>query len=193
MAEKIKHSLKDAHPVALAIAEMLEDACERVEIAGSVRRGKWEVGDIEVVCISKIGSTTDLFGEIATNFFALDILMDNLVAEGVFDKRRKANGHLAGFGPQNKLVVHVESGIPVDIFSSNEKTWGLSLLVRTGPAEFNIAVMERLRKKGLRGHVTKPIEDHRGRELSCATEKEVFALLGCEWIPPELRTGDSFK
>lgn len=44
------------------IVEAISGACERIQIAGSIRRRKEEVGDIEIVAIPKRGGT-DLFGE----------------------------------------------------------------------------------------------------------------------------------
>jgi DNA polymerase/3'-5' exonuclease PolX len=55
---------------------------------------------------------------------------------GVIAKRENKNGRLT-WGPENKLAVHIESGIPVDFFETDEPRWPNATFVRTGPAALN--------------------------------------------------------
>ena len=53
MTTKTRFDLRIAEPVAERLVEQLRPYCERIQIAGSIRRRKWAVGDIELLCIPK--------------------------------------------------------------------------------------------------------------------------------------------
>jgi len=91
------------------------------------------------------------------------------------------------YGPKNKLMVHLPSGMAVDIFSSTEENWGMALFVRTGPKEWNIRAMSRLRELGMQGHAYGGIS-RSDSELNCPDEETVFRYLGWSYVPPEERT-----
>ena len=187
-----------AEAVAHDIEVYLAPFCERIAIAGSIRRRKSHVKDIEVLAISRVVySQEDLFGEVATNHYALDDALNSLVKDGsVWSLRPNKNGHTT-FGQQNKLLNFNPFGvpIPVDIFSANPGNWGMALVVRTGPAEFNIRLMRRFRMLGLMGHayggVTRPgahpYPSSQREEIDCPDEETVFKLAEWDYIPPELR------
>ena len=101
-------------------------------------------------------------------------------------KRADKSGRYS-YGEQNKLLVHVPSGVPVDVFSSSIKNWGMSLMVRTGPKEFNVRMMSRFRELGMRGHAYGGVTDQGGTEIECPDEETVFRLLSWPWMPPERR------
>lgn len=69
---KAKLPLKDAAALALLMVERLKPYCERIEIAGSIRRRKPEIGDIELLAIPKY-EETDTFGKFTENH-TLDLL-----------------------------------------------------------------------------------------------------------------------
>lgn len=196
---KTRYPLGLARGVAEELYRLLAPVCERIAIAGSIRRGQLEVGDIELLCISIFGTPgppkvlTDLFGEPRATAptgrlqrSLLDILVLDLELVGVFRRRLSRRGHEA-FGPLNKLLVHVPTGIPVDLFSTTRENWGMALLVRTGPAEWNIRVMARLRRLGMMGHAYAGITLADGKELTCPSEESVFEKLGWEYVAPENR------
>ena len=54
--------LKEAQNIAVEICYQLEPFCEKINIAGSVRRKKQEVKDIEIVCVPKLETQYDMFG-----------------------------------------------------------------------------------------------------------------------------------
>ena len=171
---------------ALAVAEdliiLLQPVCERIEIAGSVRRKKALVGDIELVVVSKEAPSTSLWLERPR----LDARILELIGEGVLNYRLNKNGHRA-FGPKNKLLVHVPSGISVDLFSTTAENFGMAWVVRTGPREFNIKLMSRFKALNLQGHAYGGVTDEYGTELPCPTEEKVFDLAGWRFRPPEER------
>ena len=99
---------------------------------------------------------------------------------------------ITAYGPKNKLLVHVKSGIGVDIFSTDAENWGMALLIRTGSREFNIRVMARLKQLGMSGHAyPKPgqgaITSSSGADIFCPDEDIVFRNLGWAYLPPEKR------
>ena len=171
----------DAEKVAQGLLSILQPACHRIEIAGSLRRLTNDVGDIELLCVSKTGGN-EVFGA----YLLLDQEILALIDEGILTYRLNSRGH-RNFGPKNKLLVHKPSGISVDIFSTAVTNWGMALLVRTGPKEFNIKVMSQLRRNGMKGHAYGGVTDQDGQELSCPTEQAVFRLLGWGFVTPENR------
>ena len=179
---------------ALAAAELLREEllpyCDRIEIGGSVRRKLRIVGDVELVCVPKEGETV-----MATD--QLDEHLQELIANGRLDYRPNTLGRRQ-YGPQNKLLVDCwNRGLPIDIFTADERNWGMFLLVRTGSKVFNMKVMGELKRRGYAGHaypkylgegkwqggITAPD----GTEILCPTEKTVFDVLGWEYKEPEER------
>ena len=176
-----------AQNVAEELCDLLHPRCDRVQVAGSIRRKRSYVKDIELLCVSKVWSSQDLFGGLATNGYELDLKLDELVVDGSVLKKRPNKAGRYTYGEQNKLLTHVPSGIPVDIFSVPPANWGMALVVRTGPKDFNIRMMARFKELGMRGHAYGGVTDQEGTELRCPDEETVFRLLGWTWIPPEER------
>ncbi len=170
----------------------LSPFCQRMVIAGSLRRMRPHVGDIELVCIPEAGEVigVDLFGEALPS--PIDRLTDGLrqlINDGIFSYRLNDKGQTM-FGPLNKYLVHNVSGIKVDIFTTTFENWGQTLFIRTGPAQWNMGAMTRLRELGMEGHVTRPITRD-GKDLLCPTEEHVFDLLGWKYVEPWHRDGNS--
>ena len=184
-----RHDLVLAKGVADELVCLLAPHCERMEVAGSIRRRRSRVKDIELLCVSKVWSSQDLFGGLATNGYELDLKLDKLIADGAVLKKRLNKRGNPTYGEKNKLLTHVPSGIPVDIFSVPPANWGMALVVRTGPTAFNIRLMARFKEMGMRGHAYGGVTDQVGTELECPDEATVFRLLGWPWIPPEWRRG----
>jgi len=188
---KKRWDLNEAKAVAESIVELLKPKCERIVVAGSIRRRRPDVGDIEVLAIPSITYTNDLFGEPTTEMNALDAYLKSLILGGprreqVFDYRLSSNRRRT-YGPLNKLLVHRPSGIPVDIFSTDAKNFGMALMVRTGPREWNIKFMKNFKDKGWEGHAYGGVTDGGGTELPCPEEDDVFKYLEWSWVPPESR------
>lgn len=172
MSEKKRWPLITAQALADELCSALSPACERIAIAGSVRRQRPDPADIELLCVPKTGDTV-FGGE------ALDRLILDMMFAGVLDYRLNRRGSRQ-YGPENKFLVHVPSGIGVDVFSVPPEQWGMGLVIRTGPAEMNIKMMSRFLEMGYRGRVY-GVRNRQGEELECPTEEGVFALLGWPW------------
>lgn len=190
--------LAKAEGVAQDLVRTISAVCERVQIAGSIRRRKPEVGDIELVCLPKYidispsSAQPDMFRPVVspcdtlTKHSCLDAWVFDAIEQGLFRPRPDARNRPT-LGPLNKLLVHVETGIAVDIFTATPENFGMSLFVRTGPAEWNIRAMAVFRRLGMRGHAYGGVSLGNGREVSCPTEQQVFDLLGWPWVGPEDR------
>lgn len=166
--------------VALARAEALRDAlapyCERIEIAGSIRRQRPHVGDIEIVAVPKLlDAQRDLFGAESSRPSALWGYLDRVVP---MQYRKKWGG---------KYRQYVETDeFPVDIFTARPETWGLILMIRTGSADFSQYVVTRLRERGTPS-VEGRVVDAEGRAIPTPEEADVFHLAGMAYREPRER------
>ena len=122
---------------------MLKPLCEpdRFIFAGSLRRLKSEVGDIEIVYVPRIEQQpdpADLFGK-TLPINLVDRMLDQLLKAGLYTKREGPNGGSA-WGPSNKLAVHAGSGIGVDFFQADNLNFYSLLVCRTGSMESNTRI-----------------------------------------------------
>lgn len=177
--------------VALAVAKelcaALRPVTERLIVAGSLRRGKAEVGDVEILFVSKFKAVPfDLFGSVVQMSLVEDALA-NLIESGVLAKRKNVNGSEV-WGAKNMLAVHVASGIPVDLFAATAANWWNYLVCRTGPGESNIAIASAAKDMGWKWH---PYGSGFSRQVGLATEervvgseREVFEFVGLPFKEP---------
>jgi DNA polymerase/3'-5' exonuclease PolX len=167
--------LEKAKAIAEQVKALLESACERITIAGSIRRQKPDVGDIELLCIPKYsaGIIDQLDGEIGL-----------LIGQEILGLRRNKLGSTT-YGPKNKLLVHLESGIGVDVFSTTQEQWPVALFVRTGGKETNKDIASRALEWGLRFHAYgRGFTRADGSELICRCEADVFRAVGLAYREP---------
>lgn len=180
-----------AHGVALQVAKdiqaMLSPSCNRIAIAGSLRRGKPWVGDIEILFVPKMSTRPDgLFDQRIVS--VADEVLEQLLRDGVFSKRPNKNGIFA-WGQSNKLAVHVASRIPVDFFSTTEEKWWVSLVIRTGGKDTNLMLTNGAIKRNCTLHAYgSGITNLRTGELEDAvSEQDVFDMCGVPYAEPEQR------
>ena len=155
--------LAGAWPVANAIAEQVArvKGVTRVELAGSFRRRKETVGDLDVLVCG--GSAEDVMTAFVSHASVADVL---------------------GRG-DTKSSVRLQNGLQVDLRLVPEESFGAALLYFTGSKEHNIE----LRRIAIEGGMS--LNEYgltRGeRMVAGRTEEEVYRALGAAWIPPELR------
>lgn len=178
-SEKPKYPCSQAQRVAAELIEMLDAGCERISVAGSIRREVPMVSDIELLIIPSAAETP--LGRLL-----LGEKLEDLNNRGILRLRPNIRGAVT-YGALNKLLLHVPSGIPVDIFTTSRENWGMALFVRTGPRDWNIRAMTRLRALGLKGHAYGGIEMEDGTQVSCPDESTVFYYLQWEAVNPCLR------
>ena len=177
----IKHRwrLDACRTVAERLVDRLAPACERITIAGSVRRARPDPADIELLCVPRMDYSL-IFGA-----DLLDAAVKQAVTDGILLYRVNSKGQQQ-YGPMNKFMADLATGIPIDIFSTDAPSWGMALVVRTGPAELNIRMMSRLKAMGYKGFIY-GIKNRQGQECDVETEEKVFALLGWTMTEPSAR------
>ncbi len=136
---------------------------ERVELAGSIRRGRETVKDGDVLVASRDPEP----------------VMDAVVgAPGVQD--------VIGRGP-TKTSVHLASGLQVDVRVVEPEAFASALVYFTGSKAFNVALRQRALDLGfsLNEYALRPLDGTPPPAL--ADEAALFRALGLAWVPPELR------
>lgn len=135
-----------AQGVALNVMLMLRPMAERIEVAGSVRRRKADVHDVELVIIPKVIESRArgaLFsGPNEPIFEALDALCAN-------PRSRFHRGDRWGSKYRKLIYRHEGRGFPVDLFFVRRETFGPQLAIRTGPAEFSRLLVTHCSKGGV--------------------------------------------
>jgi DNA polymerase (family 10) len=140
-------------------------AADRVEAAGSLRRWADSVKDIDIIATSS--DPAALAGA----------LRELEIVESV--------GQSGDAGAR----VTTHSGMKVDLKIVAPDQFGNVLQHFTGAKAHNVALREAAVRRGLHVSEYGILDDATGDTLRCATEEEVYAALGLEWIPPELREG----
>ena len=150
----------------------------QVEGAGSWRRGRETVGD-------------------------LDVVVDSRAATAVMDHLERWHGMAAGLQRgDTKTSIRGPRDIQIDLRVVAEDSFGAALQYFTGSKEHNVKLRSRARDRGLTineygVHKLKASADGhhtRGDVLAGRSEAEVYEAVGLPWIPPELREGsDEFE
>lgn len=188
----VRVPLADADRVAAELLVVLGPACERIEVAGSVRRRRPDVGDIELVAVPTLVGVPGLF-EPTGSVNRLWDLVNNLVGRPGEPRLLATHQSDPKMGERYAKLRHPASGLQVDLFTARPETFGLILLIRTGPADYSQWFVVEARRRGF--HV-KEGELHRG-SLGCGAiaceripvpeERHVYAALRMAWVPPEGR------
>jgi len=152
-----------AEPIAEYIKSLIEGhpAAERVEIAGSIRRGGETIGDIDIL------TTTKKPKEIIDYFTSLEVA-DEIIAKGT-----------------KKAIIRLEDGLECELRIFREEEFGAALLYFTGSMEFNVELRKLARSKSMKLNEYGLYKN--GKRIASKTEKEIFKALGLEYIQPELR------
>ena len=167
--------LGEALPVARQIVKRLRGVkgTKQVECAGSLRRGKETIGDIDIL------ATTANPEALSRTFRSMAGVVKVLAAG------------------ETKSSVRLNTGIQVDLRVIDEKSFGAALMYFTGSKQHNVLMRERAVKKDLRlneyglfagaGRESEAPQTRGARPVAARTEQEVFAALALPWVPPEIR------
>ena len=176
--------------VAREMVRALEPACERIVIAGSLRRRKEAVGDVEVLLIPRYQSvlverTQDLFVPTCTILEDMtEEVLIQLIGRGILNKRQNSLGSEV-WGKCNRLALHVASGIPVDLFSTTKACWWNYVTCRTGGAENNVRIAAAAKAKGYTWHpYGEGFSDQEGNLVPVESEQDVFRIVGLPYLEP---------
>lgn len=185
--EKVKRPYKAAMDVAESLVAELGKHCERIQIAGSLRRGKAQVGDIEILYIPfwDVRAKPGEFFE-KEPYALTDRVFQWWLDSGLITKRLSKDG-VPAWGAQNKLGVHARTGIPVDFFGTTLSNWWMSLVIRTGSKETNIRLATGAKRLGRHLHPYGSGVSEHGTMITATSEEHVFALCGVAYLPPHKR------
>ncbi|MBN1268279.1 MAG: DNA polymerase/3'-5' exonuclease PolX [Kiritimatiellae bacterium] len=153
------HTISYAEALVAHLADVA--GVKKVEVAGSYRRAKETVGDLDILCMADAGDP------VMERFVAYDEVQD-VLARG-----------------ETKSSVILRSGIQVDLRVVEEKSFGAALHYFTGSKAHNIAIRKLGQQKGLKVNEYGVFEGE--KYLVGKTEDEVYAKVDLPWIPPELR------
>jgi DNA polymerase (family 10) len=154
-----------ALPLAEAILATLRSVKEtdQIALAGSVRRMKETVKDIDILVTSKRPAPVmDVF-----------VALPNV-------------GEIIAHG-ETKSSVRLREGIQVDLRVVEPECFGAALQYFTGSKQHNIRVREMAQRQGLKVNEYGVFDERTDRRIAGATEEEVYAAVGLPFIPPEIR------
>jgi DNA polymerase (family X) len=142
-----------------------EATAHRVELAGSARRLADSVKDLDII------ATADNPRELLDAFAKLDVI-ESCSSPG-----------------ENAARARTHTGMAVDLRVVEPDQFGNLWQHFTGSKDHNVQLRERAVRKGLHVSEYGLLDDASGTTHRCATEEDVYALLGLPWIPPEMREG----
>ena len=153
-------ALERAQKIAEAIVKRLKPYCKKIAVAGSVRRKKEWVNDIDFV----------------------------LIPDDLWNLHHEIKG-LGQFKVGGSKIMRVMVGTTqVDFYFADEKTWATLLLIRTGSAENNIRLATRAKRMGW--HLSASgdgLFNENGRRIAGDTEISIYNALGLPYQRPEER------
>jgi DNA polymerase (family 10) len=142
---------------------------DKITPAGSLRRGRESVGDLDILVTGKVCSTE----------------------EG----RQKAIDHVAKYPPlmdiiargDNKISFHLRDGMQVDVRLLPPESFGAAMQYFTGSKAHNVTLRQRALKMGytLNEYSLATLEGE--KPIAGKTEEEIYAKLNLDYIPPEMR------
>jgi len=136
-------------------------AVEEVTPAGSLRRGRETVGDLDLLVTGR-----DHAG-IAAHFAAFPAIAQ-ILAQG-----------------EDKVSVKLKNDLQVDVRLLERESYGAALQYFTGSKEHNVALRDRAKRRGFKLSEYGLFQGE--KNVASRKEEEIYEKLGLEWIPPELR------
>jgi len=152
--------LERAQRIAGEVVKRLSPYCSKIQVAGSVRRKKPMVNDIDFVLIP-----SDLWN-----------LHHEIMGMGQV--------RMSGM----KIMRVMAGSVQVDLYFASPETWATLLLIRTGSAENNIRLASRAKERGW--HLAASGEgllDEGGQRIAGDSEESIYDALGLPWQRPEER------
>jgi DNA polymerase (family X) len=146
------------------------DTVESVIAAGSLRRGRDTIGDVDLLVTMKPGHDKQVDVDSAADYILKYPGIDQHLARG-----------------ENKVSVLLGSGLQVDVRLLEKKSFGAALMYFTGSREHNIVLRGRANGMGwtLNEYALTTLKG--GRTVAGKTEEEIYAKLKLAYIEPELR------
>src|SRR3979411_401626 len=161
---------EDAATALVAHIEKAGKAVESVTPAGSLRRGKETVGDLDLLVTLADGHTSQKHVDALAKHILTFPGIDQTLAHG-----------------ENKVSFTLQDGLQVDVRLLEKENFGAALLYFTGSKEHNVSLRGRANDMGytLNEYALATLKGE--RPVARETEDDIYTKLGLEYIPPELR------
>ena len=152
-----------ARMLAQEVVDYLAPFCDRIEVAGSIRRQKPFPRDIDIVLIPANQ------GKLAT------------ALQGLGEKRRGGS----------KIEERLYKGVQLDLYFAVPETWATLLLIRTGSKEHNIKLTTLAKRKGWTLHASgRGLCNEADERIAWESEQQIFVALGQPYAEPRDREVD---
>ena len=146
------------------ILNKLEPFIVKGTVAGSIRRNKLEVHDIDLVILPK------------NEFMIMENIKKVLRSYGFLDKEG------------NQIIrVKGKNDEEIDCYIANERNYEILVLIRTGSANHNIKLAKKALSLGMKLDFSKGLVDSKTRKVIANTEKSIFEALNMVYVEPENR------
>lgn len=168
IAEKAAQRLlmDSAESLVMIIREHMHncEALNQLEFAGSYRRGKETVGDLDLLVTSQDP-------EAVMDHFSKLSQIQEIIQRG-----------------ETKMSIRVADSFQVDLRVVDDASWGAALQYFTGSKEHNVRIRGMAKAIGLKINEYGVFKsDDESCRVAGANEEEIYALVGLPWVPPELR------
>ena len=183
--------LADAEEIAYEITEAIAPFCERVSVAGSIRRRKPEVKDIEICAIPTwsfdLTCGNDLFGDPDTINLLHQFCQEQEPLGIAWIKPGTHNIIPWRIRPEGKYWrgYFFRQDLKLDLFLCEPDNWGWIFAIRTGSAEFSTALLTHAKRLGY--HSEKGRLCRQSNPIATPEEEDVFRILNLAFVAPELR------
>lgn len=149
--------LERAKKIAEKVLERVSPYCSKIEVAGSVRRGKPQVNDIDFV----------------------------LIPSDPWNLTHEIMGLGPSTAAGDKLKRVKFDDVQVDFYYATPETWATLLLIRTGSKESNIRLASLAKKKGWRLAASGDgLFNEKGQRIAGDSEESIFEALGLLYLEP---------
>lgn len=195
--------LKKADALAHKVLEKLRPFSDRIHIAGSIRREKWEVRDIEIVCQPH-------YVDGAQGSFFSDVIAEKVISQNYVHVVKSLGLIIKGKPDGRYMQIELPQKINVDLFMPEPMDYYRQLAIRTGSADYaHRTIAAGWLKKGWCGsdvglrRISDCVEVREvltnKRSWKCVnldgerppvwnSEPEFFDWIGVPWVMPKLRT-----
>jgi len=167
------YPLDYAAKAAWNFAHIITPYCSKVDVAGSIRRGKLSVNDADIVAIP-------------------DDPLSLTMRLGPIPRQVKSDGKTMD-GPKLKRLIYKDADgreLPIDLYLTTPGNWGCMMLIRTGSTAHNIFMVTEAKKRGWKLHASgEGLYNARvgGQRIDDGTEQGIFEALGIPYKEPSER------